>query len=371
MSKPAEITAELPPAKHDRISELDLLRFVAATLVVLYHYSYRPVIDNVVSETAFGGLQAFTRYGYLGVQLFFLISGFVILWSAEGRTAVQFMKSRFLRLYPMFWVGVAITLAVLWSAGQAEQLLHVKVIAANLTLVPGYFSVPFVDGVYWTLTIELKFYVLVLMALLVGQMSHIERWMYAWFAMSIAATFTNISLLKSFVMLPHGLFFVGGAICYLIRSRGLTPVRFVALIICAGLSVFHEIAGRTDFTTAPQLASPLGVALIIVAFYLALFAVSMKAVRLPAPSLLYWLGALTYPLYLLHNMTGKVIFQQLDGLSEWPRLGITLAIAYLLAWVCARFVEPRARGIVAALITRPAREPVVAPDSLGQSPVNK
>lgn len=362
----------LPP-KHDRVPELDLLRFMAATLVVFYHYSYRPLITgSVPSETAFDGLQIVSRYGYLGVQLFFLISGFVILWSAEGRTAKQFIILRFLRLYPMFWVAVAITLGVLWVAGLADSLLSLKVIAANLTLVPAYFSVPFVDGVYWTLAIELKFYLLIFLAIVLRQMPHIERWMYVWLAGLIIGSLTgDIALLKSLVLLPHGLYFVGGSICYLIRTRGLNWMRGGSLLFCAAASIHHAVAGRGDFTTVPQVASPLAVGMLVGAFYLILFVVSIRSVRIRSSSVLFWLGALTYPLYLLHNMIGKVVFRSLHELPDWVRLWLTLSGAYLLAWICARFIEPKARAFMACVIGNALQNLAAAFDSRRPNSVKK
>jgi peptidoglycan/LPS O-acetylase OafA/YrhL len=340
-----------PPVTRDRAPELDLLRFIAATLVVVYHYAYRPLVDGAVSSTAYGFLQDMATYGYLGVPLFFMISGFVIVWSAAGRTAGQFLQSRFLRLYPMFWVGVVITLFVVWIAGHRPELFDAKVIAANLTLVPAYFDVPFVDGVYWTLAIELKFYLMILAAILLRQMPRIEAWMYLWLTASIFVTWIDISLLRSLVMLPHGFFFVGGAICYFVRVSGMTWTRAVGLTLATAGSVYHAVLGRGDFTFADQLADPVVVALLIVSFYVALLGVGMRWIRLGHVKLWLTLGALTYPLYLLHNMIGKVLFVEFEPyIGPWVRLAIVTAIVYALSWVCARYIEPAAREGIAGLL---------------------
>jgi peptidoglycan/LPS O-acetylase OafA/YrhL len=340
-----------PPPARERAPELDLLRFVAATLVVIYHYCYRPEIGGQISSATYGFLQDFATYGYLGVPLFFIISGFVIVWSAEGRTAGQFLRFRFLRLYPMFWVAVAITLLVVWIAGRRPELFDVEVIAANLTIVPGYFGVPFVDGVYWTLAIELKFYLMILAAILLRQMPRIEMWMYLWLAGSILATLIEIPLLGSLVMLPHGFFFVGGAICYFVRDSGMTWVRAVMLAVTAAGSVYHAVLGRGAFTFEDQLADPIVVALFIAAFYAAALAVGMRWIRLGHARLWITLGALTYPLYLLHNMIGKVLFAELEPHTAlWPRLILVTAIVYVLSWVCARYIEPAAREAVASVL---------------------
>jgi peptidoglycan/LPS O-acetylase OafA/YrhL len=348
------MTVESSPAvSRDRAPELDLLRFIAATMVVVYHYAYRPAVGGVVDTQVYGGLQDFAAYGYLGVQLFFLISGFVIVWSAAGRRPLQFLRSRFLRLYPMFWVGVALTLIAVWLGNVRPELFSLRVVLANLTLVPAYFDAPMVDGVYWTLAIELKFYLLIFIALVLRQMPYLERWMYLWLAASIVATIWTTPLTSSLVMLPHGFFFVGGAICYFIRASGLDAVRVVALLVAAAGSAYHAVLGRGNFTFESQVADPTIVVALILVFYGAMLATAMRWVTLPHARFWAMLGALTYPLYLLHNMLGRVIMWELEPhVGPWGRLFIVSLIVYLLAWVCARWIEPAARDGIAALLNR-------------------
>jgi peptidoglycan/LPS O-acetylase OafA/YrhL len=343
-----------PAATRDRAPELDVLRFIAASMVVVFHYAYRPAIGGVVDTEVYGGLQNFAAYGYLGVQLFFMISGFVIVWSAAGRGPGKFVKLRFLRLYPMFWVGVAITALTVWLAGVRPEVHDLRVILANLTLVPAYFDAPLVDGVYWTLVIELKFYLLIFLAILLRQMPNLEKWLYLWLAGSIAFTFWTVPLTSSMVMLPHGFYFVGGAICYFIRTSGFTPVRALTLSLAVAGSAWHAaIMGRDNFSVDTRGAEPVLVAMLIVLFYVAMLSVAMRWVRLPQARFWATLGALTYPLYLLHNMLGRVILWELEPhVGPWGRLLIVSAVVYALAWVCARWIEPAVRDGIAALLDR-------------------
>jgi len=80
-----------------RLASLDLLRLVAALAVVLFHYLFRGGITGDL-DVEYAAAAPFAIYGYLGVSLFFLISGFVIAWSAEGRTWQEFAVARFARL---------------------------------------------------------------------------------------------------------------------------------------------------------------------------------------------------------------------------------------------------------------------------------
>ncbi|MFD6812242.1 acyltransferase family protein, partial [Streptomyces anthocyanicus] len=95
------------PRKRGRLYVLDGLRLGAALMVVAFHYTAlgaeawdRP------AWTVFPEVSRFTSYGYLGVQLFFVISGFVICMSAWGRPLKAFFVSRVIRLYPAYWFAV-------------------------------------------------------------------------------------------------------------------------------------------------------------------------------------------------------------------------------------------------------------------------
>jgi peptidoglycan/LPS O-acetylase OafA/YrhL len=342
----------LPPAapassRSERCPELDLLRFIAASAVLFYHYTYRPRIHGVPSLSAYGHLQDVWLYGYLGVPLFFLISGFVITWSAHGRTVAQFAVARFKRLYPMFWLGLGITLTVLAISGRHAELLRPGVIAANLTMVPGHFDEPAVDGVYWTLAIELKLYVYIAILIAVKQLRHLELWLYLWLVgLLLALCFPAIHVLSALSVAPYGSYFVAGAICYLIRASGITPLRVIALLACLGASAWWALGDIGEFTKAPNMAAPGAVVALIAVCYAAVVAVAVRAWRLPYPGLWYALGALTYPLYLLHNVVGKETSAALEPLlGDWIRLLAVACVAYALAWVCARWAEPWVRGL--------------------------
>ncbi|WOO32781.1 acyltransferase family protein [Diaphorobacter limosus] len=68
--------------KNTRVNEIDLLRFFAALAVVFFHYSFRGYAADAMSIMPYPLLASLSKYGYLGVELFFMISGFVILMTA-------------------------------------------------------------------------------------------------------------------------------------------------------------------------------------------------------------------------------------------------------------------------------------------------
>ena len=89
--------------------ELDVLRFLAAFSVLLFHLAFRRWNLDKVGFTPYPEISHITKYGYLGVDMFFLISGFVILLSASKRDATSFLISRASRLYPAYWICATLT----------------------------------------------------------------------------------------------------------------------------------------------------------------------------------------------------------------------------------------------------------------------
>lgn len=345
-------TVVLSDSRHDRSPELDFLRFIAASAVVLYHFTYRPEINGVPSVDAYGSLQQVSRYGYLGVPLFFLISGFVITWSAQGRTVGEFALARWKRLYPMFWIGVLMTLAVIVATGRRSDLVRPAVIAANLTMLPGRFGQPALDVVYWTLAIELKLYVCIAILIAAKQMRHLEYWLYAWLAAIVLAMgFPQIHMLTSLTLAPYSSYFVAGAFFYVIRSRGVTVARALAIILSLSASLWQAVDARTEFTLPPGLAAASAVIAIVALCYAAMAAITLRALHLPRWGIWYTLGGLTFPLYLLHNVIGRELLASLQPfLGEWAGLILAVGLVYALAALCARWMEPRARSICSRLL---------------------
>src|SRR5215467_4825559 len=104
-------------SREQRVNEIDLLRFLAALSVVLFHYSFRGYAADSMSLMPYPPLAPFAKYGGLGVELFFMISGFVILMTAANGSLKGFVASRFVRLYPAFWTCCTITFVVTLAIG--------------------------------------------------------------------------------------------------------------------------------------------------------------------------------------------------------------------------------------------------------------
>src|SRR5947207_914576 len=149
-----------PERKHaqDRVPALDLLRLLAALAVVVFHYAYRGAAADEFTKVSLPILEPVAKYGWFGVELFFVISGFVIAWSALGRTAVDFGIARAARLWPAFVACTTVTFVVTYCLGAPPFETSFVQWAANLTMLAPAFGQPFMDGSYWSIVLEIVFY---------------------------------------------------------------------------------------------------------------------------------------------------------------------------------------------------------------------
>lgn len=329
-----------------RVEALDLLRLFAALLVVLYHYTFHgfgAFDDTWLSVPAWTPV---TRYFYLGVPLFFVISGFVIAYSAEGRTWRQFAVARFARIYPCFVICMTVTAVVLALFGAPNFHTWWEQWAANLLIVAPALKQPYMDMAYWSIACEVVFYALAAVAIAAGIFERrLIELSGAWLAISaLNELWLNDELIRHVLITNYSAFFAAGMLLYAWR-RGHRDLRVVLLLVAAtGLAALQA---NWDADWQRQRAielSPLvvmGVAVAAVA--LVAVCISVRRVPLPAAALV-GIGGLTYPLYLLHQMIGYTAFNHLRGVAPTGVLlaGIILAMIAVAA-VVHQFVERPAR----------------------------
>ena len=188
--------------KNTRFSILDPLRLVAALAVVLYHYSI--YIDHAPEL-----LLSVARFGYLGVDFFFVLSGFVIMASAQNRSAFEFAFARALRLYPAFIACLLFTAAI--SFYLSSFPVSITQLIANSTILNDYIGIANVDGVYWTLQAELKFYGCIFVLLFLGLFKYWRYWLLVWFALAIGHFFYKQPFFMGWFINPgYSFYFIGG-----------------------------------------------------------------------------------------------------------------------------------------------------------------
>lgn len=332
-----------------RLVEIDALRGVAALAVVLFHYTTR------FSDLYGAGPQASVSFpdGHYGVNLFFVISGFVIFMTLDKTSrAMDFVVSRFSRLFPAYWVAIALTFLLTHLLGLPGKMVGPGEALGNLIMIHSLFGIPHVDGVYWTLEVELLFYVGMLCLYCLRRLHQIHHWLLGllalrlldslleWkFGFGIPWTIQRLAILK---YLP---WFALGICIYLATSRHDTT-SWRAPALTAGCAILTLALGNSLFHAALA---------IILASMVLLAATGRLAVLRYRPFV--WLGTISYPLYLLHENIGWSIQLRLQALglpidaTILVALTISLTLATTLAqqveqpamrWIRARYRERRA-----------------------------
>jgi len=312
------------------------LRFLAAVAVVLYHFTYR----LPGSETAAGFFPVIGRvamHGYLGVALFFMISGFVVLWTARERTPSGFVLSRMTRLYPEFWVCVLLS-SLAFSLDQSAftgRPVTVPKVLANLTMVPDFFGQVYVDDVYWTLVVELKFYALLWGLSVTRQMNRVEVWLFAWLIVAAACFMLPVPhALQSVTLYPYGPLFIGGSLFYLIRAEGPTPARLVGVTVCAVLAVTYVTSQMDGFVHPDDLSSATRweARLLVLLFFVTFAVIALRRhAEIPFAAAIAFLGTLTYTLYLVHNIGKALFLLPFVAHGKYVALGLALVFSLLLS----------------------------------------
>ena len=354
----ARLTAGVP-AGRDRLYEIDLLRITAALAVVVYHYTFSGYAGHL-TRVGYPEISAVTRYGYLGVDMFFLISGFVVLLSAWGRRPREFVISRIVRLYPAYWVAVTLTAIVALTLSRGLFKVTPAQYVANLTMVNSLPNIANVDVVYWTLWAEIRFYLLVFVLAWIGiTRVRVITMLWLWLAATAiiearvlpAGPAARIDLI---VQSQWSHYFIAGmALCVVYRTGFCWQLGAILMLtygnaVYQGVNFAHRVAGRYH-----QVLHPLVIAVVITAIFIAITLIALRVTRRFGRPWFAAAGALTYPLYLVHAYNGFTLFNIFGGaVNRWVLLAAMITgmgcAAYAIHRLEVRFA-PRLKRALARL----------------------
>lgn len=324
---------------------LDVVRFTAALMVCFYHLAYwwwRPDLATTGGEGFRDGIQSpVSAAGWIGVPIFFVLSGFVIAYSAQQRSSSNFLKGRISRLYPAAWICASITVVsgILFSA-EFELVRYLNSIILNPLG-------PWVSGVYWTLAVELVFYVLVAIVLWVAGAKYLHSfavllgsWSMAYWGLKVIQDFVGFDLginlqiagdYEYLTLSRTGCYFALGMLLWQTTKSGWTPFRllFASGLVLSGLAA-NVGAARTYLLVDPLGAAPLLLPaaiwlMALAAMYCSVhFAEAINAVLGSQRNVIRSLGLATYPLYLVHSELGRDIMLSLTNLPAYLALWLTI-----------------------------------------------
>ncbi|WP_052069672.1 acyltransferase family protein [Streptacidiphilus albus] len=336
-----------------RLYALDGMRLMAALGVLSFHWTAYVDIGGIWPRghspaQVMPAVNHVAAYGWLGVNLFFVISGFVICMSCWGKSVGQFFVSRVVRLYPAYWAAVLLTSTVLltmgaWIRHGAANGLDAQAILANLTMLETPLGIRQVDGVYWTLWAELRFYVLFGVLAAFGlTYRKVVAFCGVWMFVAILSIQAKSELLTTIAMPQYAPFFIAGMAIFLMYKYG--PNLLLWGIV--GFSWLIALAQVRPIEAMYVNVLNHGLNWYVVA---AGFTVAMGLVLAAALGLFDWAnwkwltvaGALTYPLYLIHQEAGWTLihFGLGHGLGVVGSLGTAFAVVVVVAYLIHRLIE--------------------------------
>ncbi len=319
-----------------RIRILDPLRGLAALSVVLFHFSgylLPSILPNALS-VPFG-------FGKFGVQVFFVISGFVIPYSMDRggytlRSFPVFMTKRVIRICPPAYIASALMIGFhffqRWMGGPQVDIpwdgFGLRSIVGNLTFTAGHLHTFYYDFVHWTLAIEFQFYVIIglLLPLLLDRVKWIRTAL-------ILVAISAMGFVGAGSFFENGGSFVFGLAVFLFR-RGSLPLKpFVAVLLltCAMMAMQRDLV---------WLAFSLTTTLII----LSGFEFDHAATN--------WLGKVSYSLYIVHPPAGlfaECIMKNFTHIHDTPAGKLLLLFFYIA-------IALAAAGIFHHWVERPCME---------------
>ena len=280
-----------------------------------------------------------------------MISGHVISKSAEFRSRPMFLASRAARLLPGFWIALALTVAALALSGGLPSL---TTILANFAIVALWFGKPYLDGVYWSLTAEIAFYSAVaLIAIGPSFRRRMRMIMLAWMAIAVASWFVHVpgAVILNFPWAPY---FAIGVFMYFRStdaSRHDTVLLLVSFIVAAVQTFVYQaqFAGWDWPYLATATAIMVGGGLTLFVLQSAILSGAWQRIAITA-------GAMSYPLYLIHNEFGRALMGWLYAVEPWLA-PVGALIVIILSYVIARAEVRPARWLrrgIAGLFSRPA-----------------
>ncbi|WP_253195611.1 acyltransferase [Streptomyces sp. JHA26] len=343
-----------PQGRGGRIFVLDGLRLCAALMVVLYHYVAFGVGWEGSQARLFPVIFRPSAYGWLGVELFFMISGFVICMSSWGRSISHFFTSRVIRLFPAYWLGIIVTTAVVFLMPGGIAPLPWRDVLVNMTMLQRPMGIKDVEGVYWTLWAELRFYLLFALVVWRGvTYRRVVVFCCVWATAAVVATRSEASPFSDLMMAQDCWYFIAGLAFYLMYRFGQNLLLWGMVAFCFAMGNYTAMpTWRRTLEHVGHNIPSWGVPIVLTVFFVLMAGVALNWFRRITWRWLPTAGALTYPLYLLHESIGWEVFRRFQyDVDHWVLLGATTAAMLLLSYLVHKWVEkPVSKRLKVALV---------------------
>jgi len=327
--------------QNNRLKELDALRGLAALMVVFFHFT-------MGREQANLGF----KVGTTGVDLFFIISGFVIYMSiGKVKTSLDFVINRVSRLYPTYWTCVSFTFVLIAVNSMFKNIgwgySDIIGYLVNMTMFQFYFEIPSIDGTYWTMIIEMIFYLGILFLFHFKMLKYLNFIGLSLTVLVVTATFfwpQTYLVTRVMYWIPLLQFiplFLAGTVFYKIYTfKNKRIENYALLLVCliSQILLFNFAGGSKKYIIQSEYAL-----MLIVYFTLFVLFVNNKLGFIVSKWSLF-LGKISFALYLVHQYISiRIIIPYLVDdlqLNFWmASLLVALPVVILLAALITYFIE--------------------------------
>jgi peptidoglycan/LPS O-acetylase OafA/YrhL len=345
---------------HNRLLFAEQLRAIAVIFVVFAHYGgifwYDPNISNYINSTPYSVDKVvpffvstlnstnipYINWGPLGVDIFFLISGFVIPISLAKYSRGSFTIRRFFRLYPTYFVSFLFVVSMLFLSSlyfdNSFSLSYRDIIFHSIIGLREITGINSIDLVIWTLEVELKFYILTIIFLPLFRDKSIFLFLIPLFLSAILILLFVLFSYQSNTFIPIIYMFIGTAF-YMNFKEIINYKKLIVIIILLFtlFNIVYQIIGNGVYNNAylNQMSYNGFYALLIFSISY-IFRTNFKYNRV-----LGFIANISYPFYIIHSISGYIIMMILldRGVSTLYIIPIALLITSSLAYIIHKYVE--------------------------------
>ena len=280
-------------------------------VVISFHYFSNGISNGTVTSIELTPFSDIAKYGYLGVQLFFGVSGYLILMSTTNRSAWQFAKGRIKRIYPLYWVAIILITAITFLPTLSKTHPGFWQFLASSTMFPTAFNQGWVDGAHWFMLVEIQLYVFIFAVLKVGAGKYLPTIFPIWSIVIFIWYLFELNRFSIWYLYGPFSFICGGAIIYSIKQWGWTPLRASGLITAVGGGLYSRVGSLDKLSEIrnTQYSDKVVTVIVLFIFGLLLLTLLPKVSNIHIPGAVFF-GAITYPLFLIHGRLGYMALER-------------------------------------------------------------
>jgi len=311
-----------------RSESLDSIRGIAILLVAISHF-----FSNTIKYD--GATHILGNYdinigiiGRMGVMLFFFLSGFLIFHSLNKSNSIfKFYKKRILRIYPPYLFSIVFYLFISTIVFIFINHYDIKTYFVNMLMLQDIFGIPLIVGVYWTLLIEIKFYLIIPILVYLGYKYKKDVLDYVFIAMIIL----NILYMEyrgtpSWLIVWMPLFWIGIYLYKFLHQNSITKYKFLLLLLLC----FLYFLSIQEFFMALFLILNISIFFIFYSYHI-------------KNKYLSFIGIISYSFYLLHTVIGYPLLYLMTKYITLNylliKIGIVFLISIFISYLSFKYIE--------------------------------